>query len=87
MRSARSTPKAPPSAVEVVVEGRPPKSIPTEIFRTRGDLSPMEAIVRWLVLDEDGPRLTYQVAADLLGVHKGAVSTHVQRVREKTGKK
>ena len=67
---------------------RTPLLIPIDVFRRRGDIAPMQALVWYLVKDPLGPKLTHEEAQLLLGFgSRSEVSTHLDRVSKATKKK
>lgn len=62
--------------------------IPCHVLRNRhgaDDMSPMQAIAFYLCDDPDGPELTQQAAADLLGKARGTIKTQLGEARDKLG--
>jgi DNA-directed RNA polymerase specialized sigma24 family protein len=59
---------------------RAPGSLPWEVLRDRGELSPMQAIAYWLC-EERG--LSSAEAAELIGARPGEVRMHLSLARRK----
>lgn len=64
------------------VADRVPSSVPLEVIRDRGTLSPMQAIVVWLT-EERG--VDDQRAAQLLNCDPAEIRMHRSRARRKQG--
>lgn len=61
-------------------------TIPAHAIRERPALGTSEAIAYYLCDDPDGPELTQQAAADLLGKARGTIKTQLGQARDKLDK-
>lgn len=59
----------------------PPLVVPLETIRQRGDRSPMQAILQFLIDDQSGPRIPAKRAAEFLGLNPHAVDQQLSEAR------